>query len=65
MAAMNRPAKTPVAKLTAEDRKARRQEAMVKAREAEKADKEKNDALMAALKESGKTVDELLDEANK
>ena len=65
VAAMNKPAKAPVAKLTAEERKARRQEAMAKAREAKKAEKEKYDALMAALKESGKTVDELLDELRK
>ncbi len=65
VAAMNKPAKAPVAKLTAEERKARRQEAMAKAREAKKAEKEKYDALMAALKESGKTVDELLDELKK
>lgn len=65
VAAMNKPAKAPVAKLTAEERKARRQEAMAKAREAKKAEKEKYDALMVALAESGKTVDELLDELKK
>ncbi len=65
MAAMNKPVKAPVARLTAEERKARRQEAMAKAREAKKAEKEKYDALMAALAESGKTMDELLDELKK
>ena len=36
-----------------------------KARAAKKAEKEKYEALMAALAESGKTVDELLDELKK
>ena len=61
LAAKDKPAKGPTPKLTQEERNARRQEALAKAREARKAKKEKYDALVAALAQSGKTVDELLD----
>ena len=61
LAAKDRPAKEAAPKLTPEEQNARRQEALAKAREARKAKKEKYDALMAALAQSGKTVDELLD----
>lgn len=60
----NRPVKAPGQKLTAEERKVRRQEALAKARAVKKAEKEKLSALMSALKDSGKTVDELLAELN-
>ena len=61
LAAKDKLAKEPTPKLTPEERNARRQEALAKAREARKAKKEKYDALVAALAQSGKTVDELLD----
>ena len=63
LAAKDKPAKAE--KLSPEERKARRLEGQAKARAAKKAEKEKYDALMAALAESGKTVDELLDELKK
>lgn len=44
---------------------AKSQEALAKARAVKKAEKEKYDALVAALAESGKTVDELLDALKK
>lgn len=65
LAAKNKPAKEPTSKLTPEERNARRQEALAKVREARKAKKEKYDALVAALAQSGKTVDELLDALKK
>lgn len=65
LAAKDKPAKEPTPKLTPEERNARRQEALAKAREARKAKKEKYDALVAALAQSGKTVDELLDALKK
>lgn len=61
VAAMNKPVKEPAPKLTPEERAERRKEALAKAREAKRAEKEKYDALMAALAENGKTIDELLD----
>ena len=61
LAAKDKPAKGPTPKLTQEERNARRQEALAKAREERKAKKEKYDAIVAALAQSGKTVDELLD----
>ena len=63
LAAKEKPAKAE--KLSPEERKARRLEGQTKARAAKKAEKEKYEALMAALAESGKTVDELLDELKK
>ena len=63
LAAKDKPAKAE--KLSPEERKARRLEGQAKARAAKKAEKEKYEALMAALAESGKTVDELLDELKK
>ena len=62
IAAKNRPAKEEAPKLSAEELSVRRKEALAKAREVKKAEKEKYDALMAALAQSGKTMDELLDE---
>jgi len=59
---MNRPAKAPAPKLTPEERAERRKEALAKAREAKRAAKEKYDALIAAIEESGKSVDEVLEE---
>lgn len=63
LAAKDKPAKAE--KLSPEERKARRLEGQAKARAAKKAEKEKYEALMATLAESGKTVDELLDELKK
>ena len=63
LTAKDKPAKAE--KLSPEERKARRLEGQAKARAAKKAEKEKYEALMAALAESGKTVDELLDELKK
>lgn len=63
LAAKDKPAKAE--KLSPEERKARRLEGQAKARAAKKAEKEKYEALMAALAESGKTVDELLEELKK
>ena len=60
-----KPAKAAKPKLSAEERSARRKEALAKARAVKKAEKEKYDALVAALAESGKTVDELLDALKK
>ena len=65
LAAKEKPAKAAKPKLSAEERSARRKEALAKARAVKKAEKEKYDALVAALAESGKTVDELLDELRK
>lgn len=65
LAAKDKLAKEPTPKLTPEERNARRQEALAKAREARKAKKEKYDALVATLAQSGKTVDELLDALKK
>ena len=62
IAAKNRPAKEEAPKLSAEELSVRRKEALAKAREVKKAEKEKYDALMAALAQSVKTMDELLDE---
>lgn len=58
VAAQNKPAKHPKVKLTMEERKAR----IAAGRAAKKAENEKYDALVAALKESGKSVEELLAE---
>ena len=61
LAAKEKPAKATKPKLSAEERSARRKEALAKARAVKKAEKEKYDALVAALAEKGKTLDELLD----
>jgi len=58
----DRPAKAASPKIPREELKARRAEALVKARSAKKAEKEKYDKLLAALKDSGKSVDDLLKE---
>lgn len=61
LALMNRPPKSAKVKLTEEERAARRREGAAKARAAKKAEKEKYDQLLAALAESGKTVEEVLE----
>ena len=61
LALMNRPPKQAKAKLTAEGRAAHRREGAARARAAKKAEKEKYDQLLAALAESGKTVEEVLE----
>ena len=61
LALMNRPPKAAKAKLTAEERAAHRREGAARARAAKKAEKEKYDQLLAALAESGKTVEEVLE----
>ena len=61
----DKPVKEATQKLTQEERKARRQEGLAKARAVKKAEKEKYDALLAALAQRGRTVDELLDELRK
>lgn len=61
LALMNRPPKQAKAKLTAEERAAHRREGAARARAAKKAEKEKYDQLLAALAESGKTVEEVLE----
>ncbi len=58
VAAQSKPPKAPKEKLTPEERKAR----MAAGRAAKKAENEKYAALVAALKDSGKSVDELLAE---
>lgn len=58
---MNRPPKAAKVKLTEEERLAHRREGAARARAAKKAEKEKYDRLLAALEESGKTVEEVLD----
>ena len=57
---MNRPEKAPVEKLSPEERAEKRKAALAKAREVKKAEKEKLNALMAAIEQSGKSVDEVL-----
>ena len=61
LALLNRPPKQAKAKLTAEERAAHRREGVARARAAKKAEKEKYDQLLAALAESGKTVEEVLE----
>ena len=61
LALLNRPPKQATAKLTAEERAAHRREGAARARAAKKAEKEKYDQLLAALAESGKTVEEVLE----
>lgn len=61
LALMNRPPKQAKAKLTAEERAAHRREGAARARAAKKAEKKKYDQLLAALAESGKTVEEVLE----
>lgn len=61
LALLNRPPKQAKAKLTAEERAAHRREGAARARAAKKAEKEKYDQLLAALAESGKTVEEVLE----
>ena len=57
---MNRPKKAPVEKLSPEERAEKRKAALAKAREVKKAEKKKLNALMAAIEQSGKSVDEVL-----
>lgn len=61
LALLNRPPKQAKTKLTAEERAAHRREGAARARAAKKAEKEKYDQLLAALAESGKTVEEVLE----
>lgn len=61
LALLNRPPKQAKAKLTAEERAAHRREGAARARAAKRAEKEKYDQLLAALAESGKTVEEVLE----
>ena len=61
LALLNRPPKQAKAKLTAEERAAHRREGAARARAAKKAEKEKYEQLLAALAESGKTVEEVLE----
>ncbi len=61
LALLNRLPKQAKAKLTAEERAAHRREGAARARAAKKAEKEKYDQLLAALAESGKTVEEVLE----
>ena len=63
--AMNKPAKETKPKLSPEERAQRRRDALAKTREAKKAEKEKYEALLSALAESGKSVDDLLEELKK
>jgi hypothetical protein len=65
IATKGKPAKALVPRLSDEGQKARRAESLAMARAAKKAEKEKYDQLLAALKESGKSVDDLLMEINK
>lgn len=65
IATKGKPAKASTPKLSPEERKAKRAESLAMARAAKKAEKEKYDRLLAALKESGKSVDDLLMEINK
>ena len=60
-ALLNRPPKQAKAKLTAVERAAHRRVGAARARAAKKAEKEKYDQLLAALAESGKTVEEVLE----
>ena len=63
--AMNKPVKETKPKLSPEERAQRRRDALAKAREAKKAEKDKYEALLSALAESGKSVDDLLEELKK
>ena len=62
---MNRPAKTAAPKMTDEERAEKRRAALAKAREVKKAEREKYDAFLSALAESGKSMDDLLAELKK
>jgi chromosome segregation ATPase len=62
VARKNKPAKEPGPKLSAEELKVKRVESLAKARAAKKAEKEKYEQLLSALKESGKSVEDLLKE---
>ena len=65
IATKGKPAKAPASRLSTEEQKARRTESLAKARAAKKAEKEKYDQLLAALKESGKSMDDLLMQVKK
>lgn len=65
VAMMNRPAKTAAPKMTDEERAEKRRAALAKAREVKKAEREKYDAFLSALAESGKSMDDLLAELKK
>ena len=61
---MNRPAKDAPAKLSPEARTEQRKAALAKARAVKKAEKDKYDQLLAALQESGKSLEDLLQALN-
>ncbi len=63
--AMNKSVKETKPKLSPEERAQRRRDALAKAREAKKAEKDKYEALLSALAEGGKSVDDLLEELKK
>lgn len=65
VAMMNRPAKTAAPKMTDEERAEKRRAALAKAREVKKAEREKYDAFLSALAESGRSMDDLLAELKK
>lgn len=58
---LNRPVKEPAPRLSDEERKAQRREALSKAREVRREKRAQMDALVEALKKSGKTVEDLLE----
>lgn len=64
IALKDKPVKEPAEKLSPEERKARRAASLEKARAAKKAEKEKYDAVVAAIQASGKTLDEFIAEMN-
>ena len=65
VAMMNRPAKTAAPKMTDEERAEKRRAALAKPREVKKAEREKYDAFLSALAESGRSMDDLLAELKK
>ena len=60
VARKDKPVKTPGPKLSPEELKVKRAESLAKARAAKKAEKEKFEQLRSALKDSGKSVEDLL-----
>ena len=62
VARKDKPVKTPGPKLSPEELKVKRAESLAKARAAKKAEKAKYDQLLSALKDSGKSVEDLLKE---
>lgn len=62
---MNKPVRETKLRRSPEERTQRRRDALEKAREAKKAEKKKYAALLSALGESGKSMDDLLEELKK